>query len=39
MLELDVHATADGRLTVIHDATVDRTTDGTGLVSETAGAT
>jgi glycerophosphoryl diester phosphodiesterase len=35
MLELDVHATADGRLVVIHDATVDRTTDGSGLVSET----
>jgi glycerophosphoryl diester phosphodiesterase len=35
MLELDVHATADGRLAVIHDATVDRTTDGGGLVSET----
>lgn len=35
MLELDVHATADGRLAVIHDARVDRTTDGSGLVSET----
>ncbi len=35
MLELDIHATADGRLAVIHDATVDRTTDGSGLVSET----
>ncbi len=34
MLELDVHATADGRLAVIHDATVDRTTEGSGLVSE-----
>ena len=30
MLELDVHATADGRLIVMHDWTVDRTTDGTG---------
>lgn len=35
MLELDVHATADGRLVVIHDATLDRTTDGTGRVSKT----
>jgi glycerophosphoryl diester phosphodiesterase len=34
VLELDVHATADGRLAVIHDASVDRTTDGSGLVSE-----
>jgi glycerophosphoryl diester phosphodiesterase len=33
MLELDVHATSDGRIVVIHDATVDRTTDGTGRVS------
>lgn len=34
VLELDVHATADGELVVIHDATVDRTTDGTGAVDE-----
>ena len=34
MLELDVHASADGRIVVIHDATVDRTTDGTGKVAE-----
>ncbi len=34
MLELDVHSTVDGRLVVIHDATVDRTTNGTGRVSE-----
>lgn len=34
MLELDVHVTADKHLVVIHDATVDRTTDGSGLVSE-----
>jgi glycerophosphoryl diester phosphodiesterase len=33
MLELDVHASADGRIVVIHDPTVDRTTDGTGAVS------
>jgi glycerophosphoryl diester phosphodiesterase len=32
-LELDVHATADGEIVVIHDATVDRTTEGTGLVN------
>jgi glycerophosphoryl diester phosphodiesterase len=31
-VELDVHATRDGELVVIHDYTVDRTTDGTGLV-------
>ena len=33
-LELDVHMTRDGHLVVIHDATVDRTTNGTGAVSE-----
>ena len=33
-LELDVHATADGVLVVIHDETVDRTTNGSGLVKE-----
>lgn len=32
MFELDVHATADGRLVVLHDPTVDRCTDGTGQV-------
>jgi len=32
-LELDVRATVDGRIVVIHDDTVDRTTDGTGPVS------
>lgn len=32
-LELDVHCTADGQVVVIHDATVDRTTNGTGPVS------
>lgn len=32
MLELDVHLTADGRVAVIHDDTVDRTTDGSGPV-------
>lgn len=31
-LELDVHLSADGHPVVIHDATLDRTTDGTGPV-------
>ncbi|MCI0415169.1 glycerophosphodiester phosphodiesterase [bacterium] len=31
-LELDVHSTRDGRIVVIHDATLDRTTDRTGRV-------
>src|SRR5207244_952868 len=31
-LELDVHATADGQVVVIHDETLERTTDGTGFV-------
>jgi glycerophosphoryl diester phosphodiesterase len=34
MLELDVHATADGEIVVLHDATVDRTTNGSGSVDE-----
>ena len=34
VLELDVHTTADGYVVVIHDATVDRTTDSTGAVRE-----
>ena len=34
VLECDARATADGFLVCIHDDTVDRTTDGTGLVSE-----
>src|SRR3954451_8879478 len=33
-LELDVHATADGAVVVHHDATLDRTTDGHGLIGE-----
>ena len=33
-LEHDVHMTRDGHIVVIHDATVDRTTSGTGAVSE-----
>src|SRR5215212_6994015 len=32
-LECDVHLTRDGRLAVIHDETVDRTTDGHGPVA------
>jgi glycerophosphoryl diester phosphodiesterase len=32
-VELDVHLSKDGRPVVIHDARVDRTTDGTGAVS------
>lgn len=35
VLELDVHATADRELVVLHDATVDRTTNGAGRVDET----
>ena len=31
-LELDIHLSLDGRLVVIHDPAVDRTTDGSGLV-------
>jgi glycerophosphoryl diester phosphodiesterase len=31
-IELDVHCTRDGQVVVIHDETVDRTTDGTGPV-------
>src|ERR671921_1429729 len=34
VLELDVHTTADGHVVVIHDATVDRTTERTGAVRE-----
>ena len=34
MIELDVRVTADGACVVIHDATVDRTTDGSGAVAE-----
>ncbi len=34
MIELDVHASKDGHLVVIHDFTVDETTNGTGAVAE-----
>jgi glycerophosphoryl diester phosphodiesterase len=33
-VELDVHQCASGEIVVIHDTTIDRTTSGTGLVSE-----
>ena len=33
-LELDVHLSRDGELVVVHDETLDRTTDGTGPVSD-----
>ncbi|GAA4565605.1 glycerophosphodiester phosphodiesterase [Micromonospora coerulea] len=34
MLELDVHSTADDVLVAIHDATADRTTNGTGSIRD-----
>ena len=34
VVECDVHASAEGTVVVIHDAVVDRTTDGTGPVAE-----
>jgi glycerophosphoryl diester phosphodiesterase len=34
IVELDVHATRDGAIVIIHDDTVDRTTDGRGAVKE-----
>jgi glycerophosphoryl diester phosphodiesterase len=36
MIELDVRKSLDGRLVVIHDSNVDRTTDGRGLVGRKA---
>lgn len=33
VLEYDVHMTRDGELVIIHDSTVDRTTDGSGAVN------
>jgi len=38
LLELDVHLTADGHVAVIHDATLERTTTGTGPVAKHAAA-
>lgn len=34
VLELDVHLSRDGELVVLHDTTVDRTTDGEGPIAE-----
>lgn len=34
-VELDLHGTADGEIVVIHDATLDRTTDRHGRINET----
>jgi glycerophosphoryl diester phosphodiesterase len=34
VIEFDLHSTLDGVVVVIHDDTVDRTTDGTGAVAE-----
>lgn len=34
VLEMDVHSTKDGVLVLMHDETVDRTTDGSGLIKE-----
>jgi glycerophosphoryl diester phosphodiesterase len=34
LVECDVHLTADGDLAVVHDRTLDRTTEGTGSVAE-----
>jgi glycerophosphoryl diester phosphodiesterase len=34
VVECDVHASAEGAIVVIHDAVVDRTTDGAGAVAE-----
>jgi glycerophosphoryl diester phosphodiesterase len=34
MLEIDVHRTVDGELVLMHDDTVDRTTDGSGLIAD-----
>jgi len=39
MIELDVAMTRDGALVILHDETVDRTTDGTGKVHELSAAT
>ena len=34
LIEIDIRETADGHLVLMHDSTVDRTTDGRGLVKE-----
>ncbi|MDQ6641472.1 MAG: hypothetical protein M3Y66_03145 [Actinomycetota bacterium] len=38
ILEADVHATSDNRLVLMHDATLKRTTNGTGMVRSQTGA-
>ena len=37
ILEIDVRATRDGQLVVLHDSALDRTTNGTGLVADLLG--
>ncbi len=34
VLEMDIHQTKDGAIVLMHDATVDRTTDGSGVIKE-----
>ncbi|MEA3334696.1 MAG: glycerophosphodiester phosphodiesterase [Chloroflexota bacterium] len=34
MLEMDLHVTGDGHLVLMHDETVDRTTNGSGIIEE-----
>ncbi len=34
VLEMDAHITKDGRIVLMHDEAVDRTTDGTGLIED-----
>src|SRR5512145_2726086 len=34
VLEMDAHITGDGKIVLMHDEEVDRTTDGTGLIEE-----
>jgi len=34
IMELDIRATSDGEIVVLHDSSIDRTTDGTGEVAE-----
>ena len=34
VLEMDAHITSDGRIVLMHDEEVDRTTDGTGLIED-----
>lgn len=34
VLEMDIHGSADGELVVMHDETVDRTTDGSGRIQD-----